>query len=45
VQLLTRRELAGILGDDLDAVRHCNQLPGRPGQRLAGDHADHGARH
>jgi len=21
------RELASILGDDLDAVRHCNQLP------------------
>lgn len=33
------RELAGILGDDLDAVRDCNQLLARLEQRLTSDHA------
>lgn len=33
------RELAGILGDDLDAVRHCNQLLGRLEQGLTSDNA------
>jgi hypothetical protein len=34
------RELAGILGDDLDAVRHCNQLLSHLEQRLTDDQAD-----
>ena len=38
------RELAGILGDDLDAVRHTNQLLSRLEQRLTDDHADQHAR-
>jgi DNA-binding MarR family transcriptional regulator len=38
------RELAGILGDDLDAVRHCNQLLSHLEQRLTDDHADQHAR-
>jgi DNA-binding MarR family transcriptional regulator len=33
------RELAGILSDDLDAVRHCNQLLSHLEQRLTDDHA------
>jgi DNA-binding MarR family transcriptional regulator len=33
------RELAGILGDDLDAVRHTNQLLSHLEQRLTDDHA------
>jgi DNA-binding MarR family transcriptional regulator len=33
------RELAGILGGDLDAVRHCNQLLARLEQRLTSDDA------
>jgi hypothetical protein len=37
------RELAGVLGDDLDAVRHCNQLLARLEQRLTNDHADQDA--
>jgi len=37
------RELAGILGDDLDAVRQCNQLLGRLEQRLTDDHASQDA--
>jgi DNA-binding MarR family transcriptional regulator len=38
------RELAGILGDDLDAVRQCNQLLSRLEQRLTDDRADQDAR-
>jgi DNA-binding MarR family transcriptional regulator len=38
------RELAGILGDDLDAVRRCNQLLGRLEQSLTDDQADQHAR-
>jgi len=38
------RELAGILGDDLDAVRHTNQLLSRLEQRLTDDHAGQHAR-
>jgi hypothetical protein len=34
------RELAGILGDDLDAVRDCNRLLSRLEQQLIDDHAD-----
>jgi len=33
------RELAGILGDDLDAVRRCNQLLSHLEQRLTDDRA------
>jgi hypothetical protein len=33
------RQLAGILGDDLDAVRHCNQLLSHLEQRLTDDRA------
>jgi hypothetical protein len=32
------RELAGVLDDDLDAVRHCNQLLSHLEQRLTDDH-------
>lgn len=38
------RELSGILGDDLEAVRDCNQLLGRLEQRLTSDHAGQDAR-
>jgi hypothetical protein len=38
------RELAGIMGDDLDAVRHCNQLLSHLEQRLTDDRADQHAR-
>ncbi len=38
------RELASILGDDLDAVRHCNQLLSHLEQQLTDDHADRQAR-
>ncbi|WP_189330079.1 MarR family transcriptional regulator [Actinoplanes ianthinogenes] len=31
------RELAGVLGDDLDAVRQCTELLGRLEQRLTAD--------
>jgi hypothetical protein len=38
------RELAGLLGDDLDAVRACNQLLGHLEQRLTTDHGGQHAR-
>lgn len=38
------RELASILGDDLNAVRHCNQLLSHLEQQLTDDHADQQAR-
>jgi DNA-binding MarR family transcriptional regulator len=38
------RELAGVLGDDLDAVRHCNQLLSHLEQRLIEGDADQQAR-
>jgi DNA-binding MarR family transcriptional regulator len=34
------RELAGVLGDDLDAVRQCNELLSHLEQRLIDDDAD-----